>query len=114
MIFGLVHEKVSEELADKILRQSRGADGHSLLEVMLAEFAGFDIRTYKRPGAKSNLLKEVQKVSRARDWILHRGLVAERPHAEVAISIADDLLHCVLPRVLTSIGLARLADAAFC
>ena len=114
MVFGLVHEKVAEELADRILRQSRGTDGHSLLDVMLAEFAGFNIRTYTRPGAKSNLLKEVQKVSRARDLILHQGLVAERHHAELAIGIADDLFHSVLPRVLTSIGLARLADATFC
>jgi hypothetical protein len=73
--------------------------------VELAEFAGVDIKTFKRTGSTRRLWQEIGDVQKARNLVLHQGGTAEDGSADLAITVVSALLNDIFPQILTNLGL---------
>jgi hypothetical protein len=105
LLSGIVHDRVAAAIADELMNQSGMLRHKSLLLTLLREFAKFDLLTHRRPGCPRSLLHEIEKLSSARNAVVHRGVTVTAPVAERAIEVADHLFGTVLPTVLEGINL---------
>jgi len=115
IISGLVHnEDLSAFIAD-LTTQHPGMDRfHILLREILAQYGGFQLRTFKRAGSAKTLWEEIGQVQKARNGLIHRGDTAEGEIARLSISVADTLLNKVFPEILKRLGLHLHAPIKIC
>jgi len=106
IISGLVHtEDLASLIADLTTKHSGMDRFQNLLTEILAQFGGFELKTFKRAGSAKTLWQEMDDVQKARNAVIHRGEIAEAGIASLSIAVADSLLNEIFPEILKKIGL---------
>lgn len=107
LVAGLVHIPA---LAEAVIKQAVPKAGGlerlgGFLSEVLRETAGIDFKTYKRSGSSELLRDEINKVTEARNVLLHQGKGGDARVAHMAIEVADSMLLEFLPKLVTSLRL---------
>lgn len=106
VVSSLVHNEAMADIVTELATSHTGLDRFSgILQAILAEFAGVDLKTFIRTGGKQNLWTEMKVVAEQRNSIVHRGEDSDAPTAKAAIAVAETLLNQLLPMVFAKIGL---------
>jgi len=115
IISGLVHNEALASFIADLTTQHAGMDRfHKLLAEILAQYGGFQLRTFKRAGSAKTLWEEIGEVQMARNGVIHRGDTVEGEIASLSISVADTLLTEVFPEILKRLGLHLHAPIKIC
>lgn len=106
IISGLVHtEELATFIADLTTKHSGMDRFQNLLTEILAQFGGFELKTYKRPGSSKTLWNEMDEVQKARNAVIHRGETVEAEVSDLSIRVAHTLLKETFPQILSRLGL---------
>ena len=106
IVFGLVHAEGLASFITDLATQHTGVDRFQiLLTKTLAECGGVELETFKRANSAKTLWREIDEVQRARNAVIHRGEMANKTKADLAISVAGTLLTEIFPQVLAKLGL---------
>lgn len=105
ILHGLVHEEPLGALIAELIPDQRNDKFRNLLFGILNEFAGIDLRSFKRAGHAQTLWEEIASVQGLRNAVVHRGEQVAGAEAERAIDIATFVLNDVFPSVITKVGL---------
>lgn len=111
VVHGVIHqESVADLVADLTLGHAATERFRGLLFGIIGEFAGLDLKTYARPGARVTLWEEVRNVQNSRNRTLHRGETASPEDAIQAVAVAEHLLCCLFHQAIGRFGF--VVDAA--
>jgi len=116
MVYGLAHSDTVAPVLAGIIENARSVHKFkALLVAIVSEFSGIDLTANVASLSNRSLWSYVDDVRRQRNAILHGdGLMkVNREDAELALTVASELFHKVLPSVLAKIGL-HLHDATVC
>ncbi len=101
IVFGLVHTEALASLITELTIKNTGIERfYKLLSGILTRFGGVDLETFKRTGSTTPLWKEITEVRDARNAVIHRGENVEESTAELAVAVAQSLLHDICPQVI--------------
>lgn len=106
IISGLVHnEDLASFIADLTTHHTGMDRFHKLLTQILAQYGGFQLRTFKRTGSVKTLWEEMDLVQKARNGVIHKGEVVAADTAILSILVAQTLLNEIFPKILAKLGL---------
>jgi hypothetical protein len=115
IIFGLVHTEALASFITDLTTQHTGMERfQALIAEILARFGGLDVKTFKRAGSTTTLLQEIDEVQKARNSVVHRGVMVGDSYADLAISVASALLSDIFPQVLAKLGLRLDGSMTVC
>jgi hypothetical protein len=110
VVSSLVHNAAMADLVTELATSHTGLERFSgILQAILAEFAGVDLKTFVRKGSNDSLWTEMKIVAERRNAVVHRGEDADPAATRVAIAVADTLLNELLPMLFGKIGLKIVA-----
>lgn len=105
ILHGMVHEEALGSLIAELIPEQRNDKFRNLLFGILNEFAGIDLRFFKRVGHVQTLWEEIGSVQGIRNGVVHRGEHVTVADAERAIDLATFVLNDVFPVVIAKVGL---------
>jgi hypothetical protein len=105
ILHGLVHQEALGPLIAELIPEQRNDKFRSVLFGILNEFAGVDLRSYKRAGHAQTLWEEIGSVQDLRNGVVHRGDHGTVADAEQAVGIAAFVLNELFPAVIDKVGL---------
>ena len=112
VVSSLVHNEAMAGMVMELATVHMGLDRFSgILQAILAEFAGIDLKTFVRKGGKQNLWAEMKAIAEQRNKVVHQGETSDAASAKTAIAVAETLLNELLPMVCGKIGLKMVAGA---
>jgi len=112
VVHGLVHRQA---LAEVIVNQVfNGASGYvryrKLLARLFAEYAGMEVDSIVRDGAKESLLSECSNLQTVRNRIVHQGETCTEEQAELGNVVAIAVYEKIVKRVLHALELTVIED----
>ena len=89
IISGLVHSEAAADLiAEQMIKQS-GIDRFSeLLFTISHEYAGIELKEFRREGSNKSLWQERDEVQKVRNMIVHQAKDCEEVHAQLSFDVA--------------------------
>lgn len=106
IVYGLVHAESVAALITDLTVSHTGMDRYrKLLLQVLQEHGGVDLDAFKRSGSNIVLWEEIKNVQRIRNPVMHRGELASKEHAELALGVASEILEAIFPSVVNKMGL---------
>jgi hypothetical protein len=105
ILHGVAHEEALGALIAELIPEQRNDKFRGLLFGILNQFAGIDLRTFKRAGHAQPLWEEIGLVQGLRNGVVHRGEQVSVADAERSIEIAGSVLNEVFPAVIEKLGL---------
>jgi hypothetical protein len=106
MVMGFVHtEALAELLTEMMMKGTMGRFGsvQKVFKTILNDVAGIDLDTYQRSGFGKPLWDEILSAQARRNAFVHKAEVATKAEAELAISIAGEIVEVVFPRFAKSL-----------
>ncbi|MGZ4978285.1 MAG: hypothetical protein ACXV8O_14105 [Methylobacter sp.] len=105
IVHGLIHNlPASTLITDLVVRN--GLDRiEKLLFASLNSVANIDLKSFCRPSSSQELWSEIKALQKKRDHLVHRAQMPSSAEAEIAISVASEVLSNVFPTVIKAIDL---------
>jgi hypothetical protein len=106
IVYGLVHAESVASLVTDLAASHAGMDRYrKLLLKLLQQYGGVDLDTFKRSGSNKALWEEIKDIQSTRNLIVHRAETASEKDAELALSVATEILETIFPAVVKKLGL---------
>jgi len=106
IVYGLVHAESVAGLVTDLAASHAGMDRYrKLLLELLQQYGGVDLDTFKRSGSNKALWEEIKDIQSTRNLIVHRAETASEKDAELALSVATEILETIFPAVVKKLGL---------
>lgn len=105
ILHGVVHDEALGGLIAELIPEQRNDKFRNLLFGILSDFAGIDLRTFKRTGQVQTLWEQISAMQGQRNGVVHRGDKATVADAERAVEIARFVLNELFPVVIEKLGL---------
>jgi hypothetical protein len=105
ILHGLTHDERLGALIAELIPEQRNDKFRNLLFGILNEFAGIDLRSFKRPGHNQTLWEEIGVCQGLRNGVVHRGEQVTAEQAGRAVEIAGFVLNSVFAAIIAKVGL---------
>ena len=106
IVHGLVHTESVAALITDLTISHNGMDRYrKLLFQILRDHGGINLSNFKRTGSNKTLWEEINIVQKKRNLIMHRAVKAEAEHADLALTVASEILESIFPEIIAKMGL---------
>lgn len=105
IVHGLVHAESVASLITDLTFSHTGMDRYrTLLLHLLQEHGGVDLNTFKRSGSNKTLWEEINEIQKIRNATMHRAEKASAQNADLALSVASEIIDNLFPEVVVKMG----------
>ena len=114
ILHGLTHDERLGALIAELIPEQRNDKFRNLLFGILNEFAGIDLRSFKRGAHNQTLWEEIGVCQGLRNGVVHHGDQVTAEQAGRAVEIAGFVLKDVFPTVIAKVGLHTHGQLQVC
>ena len=105
IVHGLIHNLPTSTLITELVVRNGLDRIEKLLFESLNSIANIDLKSFCRTTSDQNLWSEIKSLQKKRDFLVHRAQMPSSIDAEIAISVASEVLDSVFPTVIKAINL---------
>jgi hypothetical protein len=111
ILHGLVHDDAMAVVIAELVPERRDSQFKKLLFMILKEYGGVDLQTFKRSSSTVTLWAEIEATQKIRNRVVHCAEQATGSDAQNALAIASVINESLFPAVISALGLQ--VDASF-